>query len=222
MFKESLYKEALRKFAGEHVLRFVEKHGKNALRLGGEKKYLTMYFQDVSGFASLAEGLTPEALVGVLNEYLETMSKVILRHDGAIDKYIGSSIVAFWGIEGHKTHPSDACKCALDCLDRLADINNRFAKDKKSLKLQIGINTGWVMLGNFGSPSRLSYAVIGDTVNLASKLEIANKNYGTQILLSEFTRKELDQSFSVKEIDAVRVKGKEDPVTIFTLESMGS
>jgi len=174
-------------------------------------------------FFTLAQEVSPDDLVSLLNEYLETMSEAILAHDGAIDKYMGSTIMALWGIYGHETHPSDACKCALDCLDRLKVINSRFAKDgDKSLRLRIGINTGWVMLGNIGSAKRFSLTVMGDNVNLTSRLEGANKGYGTQILISEFTRKELDEGFSLREVDAVRVKGKGKPVSLFSLESNGS
>jgi adenylate cyclase len=188
------------------------------LQMGGEKKEITVFFSDIKGFSSIAEKLgSPERLIALINEYLGAMSDVVLDHGGYISKYEGDAIMAFWGA------PTDDPRHALNCIrcvwamkQRLnllnADLTKRNLPD---LFTRFGINTGFVTVGNVGSEKKKSYTAMGDPVVLGSRLEGANKEYGTAIILSEFTYEKVRNSCPVRELDVVRVVGKEQPVRIY-------
>jgi adenylate cyclase len=220
MFKENLFKKALKLYAGEHVVKRIEQYGKNALNLGGEKKDMTIYFQGIAGFTSLSDPPpSPEELVCMLNEYLSKMTKTIRTHGGFIDMYIGDAIMAYWGIDDKPDHAIYACKCALACVKQAKHLSKKWERIlSSSLKISIGINTGSAIIGNIGSEDRMRYTVMGDAVNFASRLEGANKHCNTRILISQFTKNALNSSFLIKEVDSVRVKGKTDPIKLYTLE----
>lgn len=187
------------------------------LRLGGEKRVLTMLFSDLAGFTSVSEKLPPESLCLLLNEYLTAMTDIILSHDGTIDKYEGDLIMALFGAPAwREDHAVRACRAALDMQACLARLRGQWTREgKPALYARIGINTGEVVVGNMGSKTRMDYTVIGDAVNLASRLEGANKLYGTNLMISEMTFEMVAGQFLVRELDLIRVQGKQRPVAVY-------
>ena len=223
MFKDNLLKKAIELYNGKHVLNRILRHGVEALKLGGEVKDMTIYFQDILGFTEVAEGLSPEDIVHLLNEYLTVMTEMIESHGGIVDRYIGDAIMAFWGANDEADHAQKACDCAQDIIEQGKPLSARWNHEGvPSLRVSIGINSGRVILGNMGTPFRFHYTVFGDHVNLASRLEGANRHYSTEILLSEFTKEQLKDKTRLKEIDSIRVKGKSEPVKLFTLGHQNS
>ncbi|MCX7769705.1 MAG: adenylate/guanylate cyclase domain-containing protein [Proteobacteria bacterium] len=192
------------------------------LRLGGQKKEVTILFSDIRGFTTLSEQMEPEALVQLLNSYLSPMTNIILKNGGTLDKYIGDAIMALFNAPlDLKEHANLCCKSALMMIEKLGDVNREF-KDKgfPEINIGIGINTGMVIVGNMGTDIRFDYTAIGDTVNLASRLEGMNKIYGTNIIISEFTAKKIDRSiFKIRQLDVIRVKGKTIPISIYELSN---
>ncbi|MCX5910179.1 MAG: adenylate/guanylate cyclase domain-containing protein [Deltaproteobacteria bacterium] len=189
------------------------------LKLGGEKKDLTVLFSDIRGFTSMSEHMTPEGLVKFLNEYLSKMTDVVFKFDGLLDKYIGDAIMAVWGAAlDQPDHARKACFSALDMMDELRALQKKWAAEgMPELKIGVGINSGPMVVGNMGSNRRFNYTVMGDSVNLGSRLEGLNKIYGTGIIASETTWERVKEEILGRELDAVRVKGKGQPVRIFEL-----
>jgi adenylate cyclase len=189
------------------------------LKLGGDRKEISILFSDVRDFTTIAEGLTPEELVHLLNEYFTVMTDVIFKYNGTLDKYIGDAIMAIFGAPlDFPDHPSKACHAALEMMAELERLNRKWIDEgKKSLDIRIGITTGPMMVGNMGSEQRFDYTAMGDSVNLGSRLEGANKNYNTNIIISEFTFERVKNDFACMELDSVRVKGKKRPVKIYSL-----
>lgn len=189
------------------------------LSLGGEKKFLTVLFSDIRGFTSISERLEPEALVSFLNEYMSIMSTIILNYSGFLDKFIGDAIMAVYCAPiVRQDHALLACRAALDMRTALAGINrNLHQKNFPQIKIGIGINSGEMIVGNMGSRERMDYTVLGDNVNLASRLEGITKVYGVDVVISEHTCQLVHDEFVVRELDMVRVKGKTQPVKIFEL-----
>jgi class 3 adenylate cyclase len=189
------------------------------VRLGGSKKELTVMFSDIGGFTTLSETLTPEEVVKHLNEYFEGMSSAILEFNGTINQFQGDAIVAFWGAPvSQENHAALACLAALRCRDFLKTLQERWIEQGIPARtFRFGINTGGVVVGNIGSSSRFEYTVIGDEVNLASRLEGANKIYGTQILISENTYRLAKDEIATRELDIIRVIGKTQPVKVYEL-----
>lgn len=189
------------------------------LKLGGEKRELTCFFSDIEGFTSISEKLQPEELVELLNEYLSAMSNIIIENRGTIDKYIGDAIMAIFGAPViSENSAKDACLSAVKYQKRL-----EMLRKEKNINLfaRIGINTGMMIVGNMGCSigdmKRFDYTVMGDEVNLASRLESINKYYGTYIMISENTYEQIKDDFIVRIVDFVKVKGKEKPVKIYEL-----
>jgi adenylate cyclase len=189
--------------------------------LGAEKRFMTVSFSDIADFTSISETLPPERLIENLGVYFEGMTGTILKNKGTIDKYIGDAIMSFWGAPNfQENHAVLACISALESqrfLDMLTKEWN--AKGFPLFKTRFGINTGELIVGNMGYEQRLNYTVMGDTVNLASRLEGLNKFYGTRIIISEFTRESVSNAMEVRHIDTVAVKGKKQGVKIFELVS---
>ncbi len=194
------------------------------LRLGGEKIDCSILFSDIKDFTRLSEQLPPEVLVELLNSYLGAMTEVVFAHNGMLDKYIGDGIMAVWGVPLPRAdHAAAACRAALAMQRRLKELCNEWEiRGWPRLETRIGINSGPVVFGNMGSLQHLSLTVVGDNVNLAARLEGLNKFYGTTILLAEATATQLPQGFLVREIDTVRVKGRERPVRVFELLGEGT
>jgi adenylate cyclase len=189
------------------------------LALGGETRDLTVLFCDIRDFTSIAERLSAETLVELLNHFLGEMTEVIFRDDGMLDKYVGDAIVAVWGAPlPQADHAGRACRAALSMVTRLHSLQGAWQqRGWPELRIGIGINSGPMVVGNMGSVQRLSYTVIGDNVNLGSRLEGLNKLYGTEIMASESTVRAADDTLVTRELDMVRVKGKNLPVRIFEI-----
>ena len=189
------------------------------LRLGGEKKVLTVLFSDIRGFTTISERLKPETLISLLNEYLTTMSTIILDNFGFLDKFIGDAIMAVYCTPiTREDHALLSCQTALDMQIALKEINKKFKQEHLiEIKIGIGINSGEMVIGNVGSKQRFDYTVLGDNVNLASRLEGITKLFGVEIIISEFTYQLIQDNWRVRELDIVRVKGKKRPVKIYEL-----
>jgi len=215
-------KKAFQSYVAPEVVNQIMRHPER-LRLGGERRELSILFSDIRGFTSLSETMAPEALVEVLHDFLNPMSEIIVRYEGTIDKYIGDAIMALFGAPlDIPDHPQRACRTALEMVKTLRDLDREWAeRGRPALKIGIGINSGMVSVGNMGSNRLFDYTAIGDNVNLASRLEGLNKFYGTEILISEATALQLGKGFSLREVDLVRVKGKKQPIAIFELLEEG-
>ncbi len=192
------------------------------VRIGGKKRQLSILFTDIANFTTISEAYPAEKLVHHLYEYFDEITSIIIGNNGTIDKYIGDSIMAFWGAPQHDSnHFLNCCLSALLCQRRLLDLNRKWGYEKKpELFTRIGIHTGDVIVGNMGSSERMNYTVIGDAVNLAARLEGTNKIYGTNIIVSEFTVKHLNEYAVVRPLDIVAVKGKNEGVTIYELVAL--
>ena len=189
------------------------------LKLGGDKKNLTVLFSDIRGFTSFSETMTPEQLVHLLNEYLTAMTDIVFKYDGLLDKYMGDAIMAVYGAPlDQPDHPLRACRTALDMMKELKKLQKKWAGEGQPvLDIGIGISSGDMVVGNMGSQMRFDYTVMGDSVNLGSRLESINKEYGTNIIISEYTYEAVQDVLLCRELDSVRVKGKKLPVKIYEL-----
>jgi len=191
------------------------------VRLGGEKKNITVFFSDVRDFTSISEKLTPEQLTLCLNKYMTMMTDTLFEHKGTLDKYIGDAMVAYWGAPVElENHPYWAIKGAIAMIERLPAVNEEFARDGfPTFKHGIGLNTGECSVGNMGSNQIFSYTALGDNMNLGARLESLCKFYGVQLNISEYTKNaippELAKEFTFRTLDKVRVKGKENALTIY-------
>ena len=188
----------------------------DAYSLAAESRELTVLFSDVRGFTSISEGLKPRELSELMSEFLTPMTRVIHEHRGTIDKYMGDAIMAFWGAPlGDEDHARHALRAAIAMQAHVEALNARFsAKGWPAIQIGIGLNTGPMSVGNMGSEFRVAYTVLGDAVNLGSRLEGLTKAYAVSILASESTR-EAAPEYAFREVDKVRVKGKEQPVRIY-------
>ncbi len=209
---------SFQKYVPADLVRLLIESGQEA-ELGGTRRELTVYFSDIVGFTSLSEKLHPDKLVEILSRYLEAMTGEILRNDGTVDKYIGDAIMAFWGApREHADHPLAACRAALQNQTHLAALREEWCRaGLPPLEARIGLHTGSATVGNFGSPNRLDYTAIGDTVNIASRLESLNRIYGTSILISETTRLAVEGHLITRPIDKVAVKGRDQGTLIHEL-----
>lgn len=212
-------KKAFSSYVSPDLVRQIEKHP-DKLVLGGEQREITILFSDIRGFTSISEGLTPQELVRLLNEYLNPMTRIVLEEKGTLDKFIGDAVMAIFNAPLDLAgHPEAACRSAIRMLESLKELNTGFrSRGMNVIDIGIGINTGLAVVGNMGADIRFDYTAIGDSVNLASRLEGLNKYYGSRILVSEDTRRAVKgQDFNFREIDRVRVKGKHLPVVIYEL-----
>jgi adenylate cyclase len=189
------------------------------IQLGGEEREMTAFFSDIQGFSSISERLTPSELVQLLNEYLTDMCDIILGAEGTVDKFEGDSIMAFWGAPTRQAdHAKRACFAAIEMNDRLVELRARALQQGVTpLVVRMGVNTGAMVVGNMGSKQRMNYTVMGDAVNLASRLEGANKAYGSGMMISEFTYRSCEADIDVRELDRITVVGKSQPVTVYQL-----
>jgi adenylate cyclase len=188
------------------------------LKLGGERVTATVLFSDIAGFTEISESREPEEVVSIVTRHATEMSRILFKHGGTLDKFIGDAIMAIWGSpvkdEDQALH---ACLAALEMQKRMETLADEIVIPGYRLSMRVGINTGLVMAGNMGSEDRFDFTVIGDNVNLAARLEPLNKLYGTKIMISEFTREKLGDRLKVRELDSVRVKGKKKVIRIFEL-----
>ena len=215
-FVEGAFGHYVNKAVVEEIIKDPKK-----LELGGEKRDITAFFSDIQGFTSISEKMEPGQLVNFLNRYLTAMTDIILDNQGTLDKYEGDAIMAFWGAPLPLTsHAKNACIAALQNQKKLAVFREECEKQGlPALHVRIGINSGEAIAGNMGSKDRFNYTIMGDNVNLASRLEGINKQYGTDIIISESTYAQIKDDFVCRELDMIRVKGKENPVRIYELIS---
>ncbi len=215
-------KKAFDSYVAPAVVQEMLKHPEQ-LRLGGERRELTILFTDIRGFTTLSENLDPQALVSLLHDFLNPMSNIIINQGGTIDKYMGDAIMALFGAPlGMPDHARQACRAALAMAGQLQELNQQWAtQGRPPLRIGVGVNTGPVAVGNMGSDRLFDYTAVGDNVNLASRLEGLNKYYGTKILLSQTTAAALGEGFILRDVDWVRVKGKGQAVQIFEILGEG-
>ena len=209
---------AFQRFVPQKVVDELLKHPEK-LKLGGEERFLTVMFTDLASFTSVSEKLDPAELVNLINYYLTEMTEIILKFDGIIDKYEGDAIMAEFGAPVHfEDHAVKACFAALEMQQRLKRMNfSRYKHVTDRLKCRIGINSGKMIVGNMGSRNVFDYTVMGDAVNLASRLEGANKMYGTYIMISQETYQLVKDYVLARPLDMIRVKGRQKPVRVFEL-----
>jgi adenylate cyclase len=186
-------------------------------------KDLTIMFSDIRSFTTISEGLTPDELVSLLNEYLGEMTNILFKRWGTLDKYIGDAIMGFWGSPfPQDDHAIRACACALDMSARLEELNMKWeAQGRRQLSIGIGLNSGPVNVGNMGSDKRLAWTVMGDHVNLASRLEGQTKDYHIRVIVGEGTYLQAKDHYVFRDLDKIRVKGKLKPVNIYELLAFG-
>jgi len=223
-------RKAFQLYLNPEVMEEMLEHPEN-LQLGGREDELTVLFSDIRGFTGISEKLEATALVHLLNEYLSPMTEIVLRKRGTLDKYIGDAVMAFFGAPVQTAaHAANGCDAALEMIETLQRMREKWRIEEPALpqiEIGIGINSGPMVVGNMGSSQRFNYTVMGDNVNLASRLEGLTKEYGTHILVTEQTliaaRKGLNDegAYTVRELDAVRVMGKEEPVRLFELRRRG-
>ena len=217
--KEKKYiHDAFSRYVAPEVVSQLMKHPEK-LKLGGEKREITIFFSDIRGFTTFSEALTPEKLVLLLNEYLTAMTDIIMESGGVVDKYIGDAIMAFWGAPlDQPDHAVRAANAVLTMQSKLKTMQKKWQDAGYPLvEIGSGLNTGDAVIGNMGSANRFNYTCMGDTINLGSRLEGITKEYGVKAIVSESTRMKLDSTFVVRELDLVRVKGKKEPIRIFEL-----
>jgi adenylate cyclase len=218
-FVESKAKRQFTELFGQYVPpELVEQMSRNpeSYSMAGRKAELTVLFSDVRGFTSLSEGMEPDRLAHLMNEYLSAMTLVIRKHQGTLDKYIGDAIMAFWGAPVDDTeHARHAVITALEMQQALTELNRALAaKGSPEMKIGVGVNTGPMTVGDMGSVVRKAYTVMGDAVNLGARLESITKHYGVGIIVGDTTRKAV-KDLVFRELELVQVKGKEEPVAIF-------
>ena len=219
-FRERKTKKYLQRAFSHYVAKDVVSElikNPKSLSLKGEEKELTVLFCDIRGFTSLSENMDPKDLANFMNNYLTRMSRIVISHKGTVDKFIGDAIMAFWGApKEDPDHAVKAVRAAMEVKSELKRLEQIYEKKKlPRISVGIGINSGLMSVGNFGSNERFDYTVMGDNVNLASRLEGANKNYGTTILISSATKEKVKDFIFCRFIDKVQVKGRQEPVDLY-------
>ncbi|MGV7221495.1 MAG: CHASE2 domain-containing protein [Nitrospinales bacterium] len=189
------------------------------LKLGGEQKELTALFSDLQGFSTFSESLSPKDLVNLLNTYLSAMTDILLKHEGTLDKYEGDAIIAFFGAPVFfDDHTRRACYVCIEMQEKLAEMRQKFLDEgKPELFMRVGLHTGFMVVGNMGSKARMNYTMMGDSVNLAARLEGVNKVYNTFSMISEVTYLKAKDYIEARELDTIRVVGRKQPVKIYEL-----
>jgi adenylate cyclase len=189
------------------------------LSLGGEHREMTAFFSDVAGFSSISEKLTPTELVHLLNEYLTAMCDIIATYDGTVDKFEGDAIIAFWGAPlTQEDHAVLCCHAAIDMDKHMISMREKLKEEgRPNMTVRMGINSGPMVVGNMGSATRMDYTIMGDAVNLAARLEGANKFYTSGTMISDATYALAKDHIEARELDTVRVVGKKEPITIYQL-----
>ena len=222
-FVEDAEKRKVSRLFGRYVSRDVYKQlmdRPELAELGGARREMTVLFSDIRGFTSVTEKGDPEALVAQLNEYFSRMVDIVFRHHGTVDKFVGDMVMALFGAPvDDMDHAEHAVAAAIDMVRELGELNRKWASEGRPwLDIGIGVNSGDMIAGNIGSSSIMSYTVIGDNVNLGSRLESLNKEYRTRIIISDATRSRLNRDYRIRPLGDVVVKGKTRPVAIFEVE----
>ena len=193
-------------------------------QLGSRRADLTVLFSDIRGFTSISEKLDPEQVVELLNDYLTVMTEVIFHHGGTVDKFEGDGILVFFGApQPHEDHAERAVRTAMEMRDRIGELEGRWReRTNETLRVGIAINTGEVMVGNIGSQRRMDYTVIGDTVNLASRLQDLTKELDASILISGSTQQRVESLFRLRALGSVEVRGRQQPVELYEVIGLNS
>ena len=225
-FVEGREKRKMKKLFGQYVSKDVYDQlvaNPGLARLGGQRREMSVLFSDIRGFTTVSEKGQPEDIVHMLNEYFTRMVAIVFHHQGTVDKFVGDMVMALFGAPLDDPHHADhAVEAALDMIEQLQALNVKWAAEgKEALDIGIGINTGPMIAGNIGSDQIMSYTVIGDSVNLGSRLESLNKQYGTRIIISDATRSCLTGAYTFRPLGDVVVKGKSKPVAIFEVVDRG-
>ncbi|MBK9035382.1 MAG: CHASE2 domain-containing protein [Myxococcales bacterium] len=209
--------EALGRYTSPALVKELIEHPEHLSLEWGERRGMSVYFSDIAGFTSFSENLSPEDLVALLNDYLTHMTDLVLEHGGVVDKYIGDAVMAFWGAPiPNQDHAAAAIRCAIAMRDRCAELRPGWrAKFGVDLFARAGLSSGDAVVGNMGSRHKYNYTVMGDMVNLASRLEGANKPYGTSLMISEACYARVKDLVVTRELDFLAVKGKEQPVRVY-------
>ncbi|HEV3058223.1 MAG TPA: CHASE2 domain-containing protein [Vicinamibacterales bacterium] len=219
-FVEGREKRKMKKLFGQYVSKDVFEQlvaNPGLARLGGQRRDMSVLFSDIRGFTSVSERGQPEEIVHMLNEYFTRMVEVVFHHKGTVDKFVGDMVMALFGAPlDDPLHAEHAVEAALDMLEELQKLNVKWAAEgRPALDIGIGVNSGPMIAGNIGSDQIMSYTVIGDAVNLGSRLESLNKQYSTRIIISEATRSQLTRAYTCRPLGDVIVKGKTTQVAIF-------
>ena len=212
-------KKAFSNYLSNELLNLLVKNNKK-LQLGGEEKELSILFSDIRNFTNLSEKMyDPQQLIALLNRYFTPMTQAVLNNQGMVDKYIGDAVMAFFNAPvAIDNHAKAACTCALEMIEKLKKLNSELeAEGMEPIHIGIGINTGEAVVGNMGSAKRFNYTVIGDSVNLASRLEGKTKEYGVNIIISRKTYEQVKDTFECKDLGLSKIKGKKEPVQIYEL-----
>ncbi len=215
-------RRTFRYYLSEAVMTEMLEHPEH-LKLGGEKRELTVLFSDIRGFTGISERMAPEALVRFVNDYLSPMTNIVFEEGGTLDKYIGDALMAFWGAPvAQEDHALRACRAAMRFLEELERLRPAWrAGGVGEVEIGVGINSGPMVVGNMGSDVRFDYTVMGDAVNLASRLEGANKLFGTRVLLSEETYAQVRGAVCARRLGSVKVRGKQHSTKVFELRHLG-
>ncbi|MBF0415002.1 MAG: CHASE2 domain-containing protein [Magnetococcales bacterium] len=218
MSQKKMIKGAFGQYLSPHVVDILVKDP-SKLSLGGEERVMTAFFSDVAGFSTISEKLTPSELVLLLNEYLTAMCEIIAKYDGTVDKFEGDAIIAFWGAPlDQPNHATMCCHASVEMQQFMHQMRERLAKEGRApLRVRMGINSGPMVVGNMGSKQRMDYTIMGDAVNLAARLEGANKFYASDTMISDATYQLAKNDIDCRVLDTVRVIGKKEPVTIYQL-----
>ena len=222
--EEQEEKKFIKRIFGRHATaEVVEDALKRGLKLGGEEREVTLLFSDIRNFTTLSERLPPNEVVGLLNDYFAEMVDVVSRHGGTLNKFLGDGILAIFGAPvSYGNDAERAVMTALEMMERLEQFNRKQGEaGRAELCIGVGINTGEVVVGNVGSTERMEYTVIGDAVNLASRLEALNKEMETNILISHSTYQQVKEVVQVKKLKSVKVKGKEKSVWVYEVVGGG-
>jgi adenylate cyclase len=219
-FVEGREKRIVKALFGRYVSRDVYKQlleNPQLAALGGTRRDMTVLFSDIRGFTSVTERGVPDELVAQLNEYFSRMVEVVFRHHGTVDKFVGDMVMALFGAPvDDRQHAEHAVAAAVEMVRQLSELNRKWAAEgRPSLDIGIGVSSGDMIAGNIGSSSIMSYTVIGDNVNLGARLESLNKEYGTRIIISAATLKQLSSAYTTRPLGEVIVKGKTRAVEIF-------
>lgn len=219
--QKAFIKQAFRHYLGEEVIDQILADP-SRLKLGGEKRELTVFFSDIERFSTFSEKLDPAVLTALLNDYLSDMSAIIQEEGGYLDKYIGDAIVAFWNAPvAQPDHAARACRAAVRCQRRLAERREEYERRTGVvLRARIGLNTGEAVVGNMGSHERFNYTILGDAANLASRLEGANKAFGTYVMVSESTWRKSGAAWAGRALALLRVVGRSQPVRVYELAGL--
>jgi class 3 adenylate cyclase len=209
--------EALGRYTSAALVKELMEHPEHLSLEWGERRGMSVYFSDIAGFTSFSENMPPEDLVRLLNDYLTHMTDLVLEHGGVVDKYIGDAVMAFWGAPiPNADHAAAAVRCAIAMRDRCAELRPGW-KERYGVDVfaRAGLSSGDAVVGNMGSKHKYNYTVMGDMVNLASRLEGANKAYGTALMISEACYAPVKDLVVTRELDLLAVKGKDKPVRVY-------